>query len=108
MVTLVLFDIGDTRLRTRVERICRDAGMDRRQFSAFAGFLAEDRRERLCERLNEIVAAHAETEDAEKRKQALVVDVFVLCAADAAKAIRINREGLRVPELPSPRGVVIV
>ncbi len=108
MVTLVLFDIGDTRLRTRVQRVCRDAGMSRRQFSVFAGFLPESRRERLCERLNALVAAHVKEEDADKKKQALVVDVFVLCAADGAKAARINRQGQRNPELPKPGGVVVI
>ena len=51
-VSLVLiYDIEDDRLRTRVADVCMDYGLDRIQFSAFFGKLNRNRRQELALRL---------------------------------------------------------
>jgi len=51
-VSLVLiYDIEDDRLRTRVADICFDYGLERIQFSAFFGKLNRNRRQELALRL---------------------------------------------------------
>ena len=48
-VSLVLiYDIEDDRLRTRVADVCLDYGLDRIQFSAFFGKLNRNRRQELA------------------------------------------------------------
>lgn len=48
---LLLYDIEDNRIRTRVSEVCLDFGLERIQFSAFLGRLTRDRREALGLRL---------------------------------------------------------
>ncbi|MBV9300660.1 MAG: CRISPR-associated endonuclease Cas2 [Acidobacteriaceae bacterium] len=51
-VSLVLiYDIEDDRLRTRVSEICLNYGLERIQFSAFFGKLNRNRRQELALRL---------------------------------------------------------
>jgi CRISPR-associated protein Cas2 len=51
-VSLVLiYDIEDDRLRTRVSEVCLDYGLERIQFSAFFGKLNRNRRQELALRL---------------------------------------------------------
>jgi CRISPR-associated protein Cas2 len=51
-VSLVLiYDIEDDRLRTRVADVCLDYGLERIQFSAFFGKLNRNRRQELALRL---------------------------------------------------------
>lgn len=51
-VSLVLiYDIEDDRLRTRVSDICMDYGLERIQFSAFFGKLNRNRRQELALRV---------------------------------------------------------
>jgi CRISPR-associated protein Cas2 len=51
-VSLVLiYDIEDDRLRTRVANVCANYGLDRIQFSAFFGKLNRNRRQELALRL---------------------------------------------------------
>ena len=51
-VSLVLiYDIEDDRLRTRVSDVCLDYGLERIQFSAFFGKLNRNRRQELALRL---------------------------------------------------------
>lgn len=51
-VSLVLiYDIEDDRLRTRVANVCMNCGLDRIQFSAFFGKLNRNRRQELALRL---------------------------------------------------------
>ncbi|MDX2180972.1 MAG: CRISPR-associated endonuclease Cas2 [Bryobacteraceae bacterium] len=68
---LVLYDIEDDRLRTRVSNVCLDYGLERIQFSAFMGKLSKNHREELQLRLrNEIGTMLAR------------VRVIPVCAAD--------------------------
>ena len=53
--TLVIYDIVEDRIRTRIADTCLDFGLIRIQYSAFAGLLNRNKREelflRLCDRL---------------------------------------------------------
>lgn len=57
---LVLYDIEDDRLRSRVSTVCLDYGLERIQFSAFLGRLNRNQREELILRIrNEVQASLA-------------------------------------------------
>ena len=47
MLCLVVYDIPDNRVRTKVADICLDYGLQRIQFSAFLGELNRNRQEEL-------------------------------------------------------------
>ncbi|MFQ5802026.1 MAG: CRISPR-associated endonuclease Cas2 [Candidatus Methylomirabilales bacterium] len=55
--TYVIYDIQDDRVRYRIANVCKDYGLARVQFSAFAGPLNANKREelflRLCRDLGE-------------------------------------------------------
>jgi CRISPR-associated protein Cas2 len=48
---LLIYDIEDDRIRTRVAETCLDYGLERIQFSAFSGKLNRNRRQELALRL---------------------------------------------------------
>ena len=48
---LVIYDIPDDRIRYKISERCKDYGLDRIQYSAFAGELDRNRREELMLRL---------------------------------------------------------
>lgn len=108
MQTLVAYDIGDTRSRMRIERVCRDAGMSRAQFSAFLGECDEDRRARLVGRIQSLVDKHAAQETPEQQAQKLVVQVFPICSADLEKSVAIARNSTgRVAVCEAPDVLVV-
>ena len=45
MQTIVMYDVPDDRLRTRIARICEDYGMQRIQYSTFVGPMNRNRQE---------------------------------------------------------------
>jgi CRISPR-associated protein Cas2 len=51
MVSLVIYDIPDDRLRTKVADICLDYGLERIQFSAFLGELNHNRQEEILQKI---------------------------------------------------------
>lgn len=51
MSLVLLYDIEDDRLRTRVADVCMDYGLERIQFSAFFGKLNRNRRQELALRV---------------------------------------------------------
>lgn len=51
MMTLVIYDVPDDKIRNRLAVACKDYGLQRVQWSAFLGFLNHNRREELQERL---------------------------------------------------------
>ncbi len=53
--TIVLYDIRDDRLRTRVSEACLDYGLERIQYSAFQGQLSRNKRQELFLRLKVIL-----------------------------------------------------
>ena len=50
---LLIYDIEDDRIRTRVSEACLDYGLERIQYSAFFGKLNRNRRQELALRLRE-------------------------------------------------------
>lgn len=48
---LLIYDIPDDKVRHKVSERCKDYGLDRIQYSAFAGDLDRNRREELLMRL---------------------------------------------------------
>ena len=56
---LLIYDIEDDRLRTRISEICLDYGLDRIQFSAFFGKLNRNRRQELALRIQKEVGEEA-------------------------------------------------
>ncbi len=48
---LLIYDIPDDKIRHKVSERCKDYGLDRIQYSAFAGDLDRNRREELLMRL---------------------------------------------------------
>ncbi|MBK5292161.1 MAG: CRISPR-associated endonuclease Cas2 [Acidobacteriia bacterium] len=51
MALLLIYDIEDDRLRTRVSEICLNYGLERIQFSTFFGKLNRNRRQELALRI---------------------------------------------------------
>lgn len=107
MQTLVIFDIGSNRLRAQVENACRDYGLERAQFSAFIGDLPPDRRARLSVRLMTLVTQHKTQETEEQKEQALLIQMYPICASDFDTALSITREGFKKPEAREKPQVLI-
>lgn len=57
MVTLVIYDIPEDKLRVRVAEVCKDYGLQRIQWSAFRGDLNHNRREELMQRLRRTIGS---------------------------------------------------
>ncbi len=55
---LVLYDISDDRVRTRISEACKNYGLDRIQFSAFSGRLTKSAREELEIRIGKLMGTH--------------------------------------------------
>lgn len=55
--TIVIYDIVDDRIRTKIAEACFDFGLTRIQYSAFAGRLNRNRREELFLRLTGVLGA---------------------------------------------------
>lgn len=55
MVTLVIYDIPDDRIRQRAATACLDAGLARIQYSAFIGEMNTNRRRELYLRLRRLL-----------------------------------------------------
>ncbi|MGQ9472366.1 MAG: CRISPR-associated endonuclease Cas2 [Candidatus Aminicenantales bacterium] len=55
LLTLVIYDIEDDRVRLRISEICKDYGLERIQYSAFAGNLNKNKREELFLKLSKTI-----------------------------------------------------
>lgn len=84
MVTLVVYDIPDDRLRLRVADACKDFGLMRIQYSAFVGFLTLARRRELELRVRRILGDEPGN-----------VRLFPLCDKDLALAREVSVGGYR-------------
>lgn len=51
--TFVIYDIEEDRIRTRIAETCKDYGLERIQYSAFAGPLNANKREELFLKLRD-------------------------------------------------------
>lgn len=84
--TLVLYDIVEDRLRTRIADTCLDFGLARIQYSAFAGKLNRNKRQelflKLCDTLGRDIGK---------------ILVQPICASDAEQMLLHEKE--RAPEV---------
>lgn len=83
MKCLLVYDIPDDRIRTRVADICLDYGLDRIQYSAFLGDLERTHQEELMIKLAKRLG-----------KQPGNIQLFPLCETDwrGRKAIILEAE----------------
>jgi CRISPR-associated protein Cas2 len=51
VLTFVVYDIEDDRVRTRIANVCKDYGLERVQYSAFCGPLSGTKRSEMAARL---------------------------------------------------------
>jgi CRISPR-associated protein Cas2 len=77
MISLVIYDIPDDRLRAKVADICLDYGLDRIQYSAFLGEMDHNRREELLQKVKRKIG-----------KKEANVQLFPICDKD----LRLRRE----------------
>jgi len=77
MHCLLVYDIPDDRLRTKVADICLDYGLERIQYSAFFGELSRNRQEEIMQKIRRKMG------DKEG-----VVHLFPICERD----LRLRRE----------------
>lgn len=73
VAVVVLYDVENDRIRTRVSEVCLNYGLERIQYSAFLGKINRNRRQELALRLQDEVGSEVAririipvTEDAEK------------------------------------------
>ncbi len=59
MKILLVYDITNDRVRTKIADFCLDYGLDRIQFSAFLGDLSRNRQEELMLRIEERLGDHS-------------------------------------------------
>ncbi len=89
VLTFVIYDIEDDRVRGRIANACKDYGLERIQYSAFSGPLDATRR-------GELVARLADTLGREAGK----ILLLPVCEKDA----RARRELLSAPDAGRGRG----
>ncbi|GAB4443268.1 MAG: CRISPR-associated endonuclease Cas2 [Anaerolineae bacterium] len=82
MRVLLVYDIGDDRARAKIADACQDYGLDRVQFSAFAGDLARTHQEELMLKVGKLLG-----------KRPGKVYLVPICAKDWQDRIVIEREG---------------
>jgi len=73
MITLVIYDITDDRIRNKIAKVCKRFGLVRIQKSAFLGYLCSARRKELSSKLRRTL-----------RKEKGNIQIFVICKADIA------------------------
>jgi CRISPR-associated protein Cas2 len=59
LLTFVVYDVPDDRLRLRVANVCKDFGLKRIQYSAFSGLLDATRRGEMFARLSDTLGGEA-------------------------------------------------
>ncbi|RLC95737.1 MAG: CRISPR-associated endonuclease Cas2 [Chloroflexi bacterium] len=77
MISLVIYDIPEDKLRAKVADICLDYGLDRIQYSAFLGELNHNRREELLQKVRRQIG-----------KKEANVQLFPICDKD----LRLRKE----------------
>ena len=81
MPCLVVYDIPDDRIRTKVAELCLDYGLDRIQYSAFAGRLNRTHRRELMTRIRRQIG-----------RKAAKVQLLYVSESDWAQRIIIEQE----------------
>ena len=78
--TVVIYDVPNTRVRTKLADACLDAGLERIQLSAFRGLLTASARRELACRLRTLL----------EETTAGRLFVLPLCAADWEQAVAVE------------------
>lgn len=81
MKCLVIYDIPDDKIRTKIADFCLDYGLDRIQYSAFIGDLSNNHQEELMLKLGRRLG-----------KAPGRIDLFPICKEDWRSRISIHRE----------------
>jgi len=80
MQCLLVYDIPNDRVRTRVADACLDYGLQRIQFSSFLGELSRNRQEEIMQRIGRTLGKHEGN-----------VQLFPICEKDLALRRIIDR-----------------
>ena len=79
---LLVYDISNDRVRTKVADFCLDFGLDRIQYSAFLGDLSRNHQEELMLKIEERLGDHGAK-----------VQLYPICARDWETRLEIIQEG---------------
>jgi CRISPR-associated protein Cas2 len=83
VISLVIYDIPDDKLRAKVADICLDYGLDRIQYSAFLGEMNHNRREELLQKIRRQIG-----------KKEANVQLFPICDKDVRlRKVVVSNEG---------------
>lgn len=80
MKCLLIYDIPDDRVRTKIADFCLDYGLDRVQYSAFMGDLSRNHQEELMLKITQRLG-----------KAAGKIDLFPICKQDWHGRIRVEQ-----------------
>ncbi len=58
LLTFVVYDIADDRVRLRIANVCKDYGLDHIQYSVFSGPLDSTRRNEMFARLDDTLGGN--------------------------------------------------
>jgi CRISPR-associated protein Cas2 len=58
LLTFIVYDITDDRIRLRIANVCKDYGLDHIQYSVFSGPLDATRRKEMFARLDRTLGKH--------------------------------------------------
>ncbi|MGC8737043.1 MAG: CRISPR-associated endonuclease Cas2 [Candidatus Hydrogenedens sp.] len=108
MQTLLLFDIGNDKLRNKITYLLEEVGTSHIQFSVFMGDLDEYEKELLIEKLQETIRDYLSNEQPNDQNRQLIIHIIPLCHADANKIKIINRNGLNYYTPISNPNLIIV
>ena len=81
MYCLVVYDIPNDRIRTKVADCCQDYGLDRIQYSAFLGQLARTHQEELVMKAGRLLGQHEGK-----------IQLFVICEKDWQARLEVIRD----------------
>lgn len=82
MVSLLIYDIPDDKLRAKVADICLDYGLERIQYSAFLGELNHNRQEEILQKIRRRVGSNEAD-----------VQLFPICEKDLRLRKEISTRG---------------
>ncbi len=80
MQCLLVYDIENDRLRTKIANVCLDYGLKRIQFSSFFGDLSRNRQDEIMQRIGRTLGRHEGN-----------VQLFPICDKDLALRRVIDR-----------------
>jgi len=90
MRCLVIYDIPDNRVRTKVADICLDYGLERIQYSAFFGNLEHSHQEELLMKVKKKAG-----------KKEINIQLFPICEKDLDKRLIWVQKGSESKDSPS-------